>query len=42
MRFQERDPYQWRSWFAWYPVRVSGWLVWLEWIERRRHADDTV
>lgn len=26
----------WRSWFAWYPVRLmSDKCVWLEWVERR-------
>lgn len=24
----------WHKWFAWYPVRVGGQVVWLETIER--------
>lgn len=26
----------WRPWFAWHPIYVDGFLVWLEWIERRQ------
>lgn len=29
-------PPRWRRWFAWYPVTVGRYRVWLEWIERKR------
>ena len=29
----------WHQWFAWHPVRVNNWLVWLESIERRYAPD---
>lgn len=25
----------WHSWFAWYPVRIGKYTVWLETVERR-------
>jgi hypothetical protein len=24
----------WYRWFAWYPVEVNGYIVWLEYVER--------
>jgi putative SOS response-associated peptidase YedK len=32
-----RDPDMapWVRWFAWFPVRIEGEIVWLEWVERR-------
>ena len=35
MKWRISESGDWRPWFAWYPVRVRGYLVWLEWIERR-------
>ena len=29
---------EWRSWFAWYPVRIGCNYVWLEVIERKLFA----
>ena len=35
---------KWYRWFAWYPVRIDGRMVWLRWLERRdayySHEDD--
>ena len=28
--------YPWHRWFAWHPVQVENFIVWLETIERRR------
>lgn len=34
---QERDKRlkKWQRWFAWYPVRIDGQRVWLEYVYRR-------
>lgn len=24
----------WKKWFAWHPVQVGNYWVWLEWVER--------
>jgi hypothetical protein len=41
MRWQSKDPkeeFEWRTWFAWYPVKtVCGINVWLEYVERRKN-----
>jgi hypothetical protein len=26
---------EWHRWFAWYPVRVDGSMVWFEFVERQ-------
>ena len=31
-RIQQYD--EWRSWFAWYPVKIKGSWVWLETVKR--------
>lgn len=31
----KRTIHHWHVWFAWYPVTVSGEVVWLEKVERR-------
>ena len=32
------DSFEWRDWFAWYPVKTSsGQWVWLEKIKRKNH-----
>ena len=33
-----KDPHRWRLWFAWYPVKVGGEMIWFQllayrWIE---------
>jgi hypothetical protein len=36
-RKPSRGAVEWRRWFAWYPVRVTGdYICWLEFIERSR------
>lgn len=30
----------WHWWFAWYPVKVSGYVVWLEYVNRKRIYSD--
>lgn len=27
--------YDWHDWFAWYPVNISGKIIWLQTIERK-------
>jgi hypothetical protein len=29
---------KWRRWYAWYPVRIDGERVWLEYVYRRTRA----
>lgn len=31
------DKRQWHMWFAWRPVRVGGYIVWLEYVQRKGH-----
>ena len=31
------DKGQWHMWFAWCPVRVGGYIVWLEYVQRKGH-----
>ena len=26
----------WRKWFAWYPVRIENYIIWLEYVERKK------
>jgi hypothetical protein len=39
MRFGRKPDYEWKRWFAWYPIAIerdSHWeWVWLETVERR-------
>lgn len=39
MRWPRKDinKLAWHTWFAWYPVRYCGQLVWLEHVQRRGH-----
>jgi len=33
----ERTDFQWRPWFAWFPVNVGyGKTAWLQWVEKKR------
>jgi hypothetical protein len=33
--YHSRFSYQWRDWFAWYPVRIGADWVWLERVSYR-------
>lgn len=35
MRFRIKDKWSWNRWFAWHPVVVNCYLVWLEIVDRR-------
>ncbi len=38
MRYKLKPPVdltEWRTWFAWYPVRIVREIVWLETVERK-------
>jgi hypothetical protein len=36
MRWKSKKEFEWRTWFAWYPIKtVCGTNVWLEYVERR-------
>lgn len=35
-----KDKTQWHHWFAWYPVRVGPFIVWLAFVERRGKFHD--
>lgn len=39
MRWRPHDPSEWRRAFAWFPVTVGEWTVWLESYERRFMGD---
>ncbi len=34
MRWKARNRVAWRRWFAWRPIRIAGWWIWLEYVER--------
>lgn len=35
MRWDMRKRQVWHRWFAWYPVEVDNYIVWLQYAERR-------
>jgi hypothetical protein len=40
---RNRDPYRWRTWFAWFPTTLIGpegkFVMWLEWYEWQMVSD---
>lgn len=28
----------WSDWFAWYPIKIAGYYVWLEVVRRRKYG----
>jgi hypothetical protein len=46
MRFRKPPPVgtviDWHPYFAWHPVDVGDYVVWLEWVERRKERRQVV
>jgi hypothetical protein len=35
MKYKRKDITKWHSWFAWKPIDVNGYTVWLEMVQRK-------
>ena len=35
MLIKLKNKTQWHRWFAWYPIRIEGKLIWLRFVERQ-------
>lgn len=42
MRWTTHNKYEWKRWYAWYPVRFANTTVWLEYVERRWNPNANV